>query len=332
MKLAIQEIIDGLRNLNHITINNLSYPITKYLGGDLKMLAILYGINKANSQFPCIWCEFNVMLDSVNYQQQWPITRCLCNQGTRGLINEPIIDFIDFKFCVVDTLHLFLRLAECLFRGLISIINILDNSSSANIEDRIYLKRFFDFLEINCGIKDPLFVKETNNERVFKMRTINSNQLVTIFTKMYENGGNLFKVLGIDISTVQDQSLSYRLRSYNFLLYEFYELYKLSKNDSSASDAHLPSRLNQWAKIYSSSGSFNSDKYTPYLHIFVHHINELILLHNNINNFNCQGLEKYNDQIKNIYFRCTNRHENDEKDYLHQILLKRNRLEFFDLD
>jgi len=103
VKLAIQEIIDGLRNLNHITINNLTYPITKYLRGDLKMLAILYWINKANSQFPCIWCEFNVMLDSVNCQQQWPITRCLCNQGTIGLIKEPIIDFIDFKFCVVDT-------------------------------------------------------------------------------------------------------------------------------------------------------------------------------------------------------------------------------------
>ena len=36
------------------------YEVTKYLAGDMKFLAIMFGINAANSKYPCVWCkEFN---------------------------------------------------------------------------------------------------------------------------------------------------------------------------------------------------------------------------------------------------------------------------------
>ena len=51
----------------------------------------------------------------------------------------------------------------------------------------------------------------------------------------------------------------------------------------------IKQRLQKWTDIFSKSGSFNSEKLTPYLHIFCHHLHELIKLHKNINLFTCQG-------------------------------------------
>ena len=53
--------------------------------------------------------------------------------------------------------------------------------------------------------------------------------------------------------------------------------------------------------------------------------------HNNLNFFNQQGLEKLNDFIRLYYFRSTNKKRNDNK-YLKQLLEKRNRIEYFNLN
>jgi len=37
-------------------------------------------------------------------------------------------------------------------------------------------------------------------------------------------------------------------------------------------------------------------------------------------------------RIKTIYFRAINRHENDGKNYLKQIIFKRNIVEYFDFE
>ncbi len=41
--------------------------------------------------------------------------------------------------------------------------------------------------------------------------------------------------------------------------------------------------LQKWTDIFSRSGSFNSEKLTTNLHIFFHHLPELIKLHKNTN-------------------------------------------------
>lgn len=151
-KKSIAELNLGLRELNNTIVDNVTYPIKKLLGGDLKMLAILYGLNQTNSQFPCVWCEFDVVVDSLAYQLHYPISRLLSTQS-QGRINPPIIGYIEFIECVPDTLHLFLRFSECLFRATVSIISILDNNF--NNGECLYLNKFCNFLENLYCINDP---------------------------------------------------------------------------------------------------------------------------------------------------------------------------------
>jgi len=40
--------------LNEIDIDGIEYKIEKYIAGDLKMLANIYGIKQANANCPCI--------------------------------------------------------------------------------------------------------------------------------------------------------------------------------------------------------------------------------------------------------------------------------------
>lgn len=328
------EINNALRQLNQITINNQAYPITKLLGGDMKMLQILYGINASNSTQPCVWCEFDVTVDSLNYQMNYPISRTVDDPYFNGFINEPIINYIDIKSCVPDTLHLFLRISECLFKGLLSIINILDNNSTSDIDNRIYLKRLNIFFKSTVKISEPFYVEKGT----YKLRSLRSDQLEKIYSLIYQSTvvnqsfvtvSNLITVLGVDLTKI-DTELAYRIKAYNFLILEFYELYKLTKNDySEALIEESKKRLNKWCIVFAQSGSFNSNKFTPYIHLFVHHFVEMWSLHQNINDFNCQGLERYNGLVKNMFLNNTNRHN---ESYLNQIMEKRTRIEWFYLE
>ena len=63
------------------------------------------------------------------------------------------------------------------------------------------------------------------------------------------------------------------------------------------------------------------------MHAFSQHIPEFLKLYGNVNIFNQQGLEKYNDQSSKDYFRSTN-HKNLEA--LRQMMLKKNRVQLLE--
>ena len=66
----------------------------------------------------------------------------------------------------------------------------------------------------------------------------------------------------------------------------------------------------------------------PYSHALVWHVPDMLEKHGNINLFNQQGLEKLNDFIRVYFFRSTNK-KRSHKEYLYQLLAKRNRVEYF---
>ena len=57
----------------------------------------------------------------------------------------------------------------------------------------------------------------------------------------------------------------------------------------------------------------------------------MMIRHKNLNFYNQQGMEKLNDFIRLYYFRSSNKKRNDNK-YLSQLLEKRNRIEYFNLN
>lgn len=79
----------------------------------------------------------------------------------------------------------------------------------------------------------------------------------------------------------------------------------------------------EWARLYLTI--YHSKNITPYIHIFIHHLCQFNELHFDVNSFNMQGLEKLNDMTTRQYFSATNK---KEKEFLKQILNKRNRIEY----
>ncbi len=218
-------------------------------------------------------------------------------------------------------LHLFLRITECLLRFLFEVLNesdICSSSSCKPLTERPNMNIFLNFLKNECKIYGPFYIKNHDNGEIeIKLRSLNSNELESF----YKNIGH------VSLRSLFPHLVS--IRGISFILLEFFEIYELMKiSVSQESITEIEQRLSEWSIVYCQLGSLNSTKFTPYIHIFLHHITDFIKLHGCINFFNCQGLEKLNHLIKLAYFSNSNKHS---KVYLKQLLEKRNREEFAEI-
>ena len=119
---CFENVSDQIDSLEEVIYENKRYKITKYFGGDLKILAIMCGINAANSNFPCIWCTWNARIKS--YSEKWSITdpsnhartqlNAIDKHNTQGYKHLPILKSIPFHHYIFDTLHKFLRITDVL--------------------------------------------------------------------------------------------------------------------------------------------------------------------------------------------------------------------------
>ena len=57
LKPALQDIIMDVQTVTSLTINETTYSIEYYLGGNWKFLAMVTGIDSASCQYTCIWCK-----------------------------------------------------------------------------------------------------------------------------------------------------------------------------------------------------------------------------------------------------------------------------------
>ena len=176
---------------------------------------------------------------------------------------------------------------------------------------------FCKFLENDCKISNPsyLFTEEKDGVTVesIKLRSLNSNDRFKMFRKL--NGGeeteekklkkkkdnNVTK--GVTLSflfpdQVKDDPMILRLdRIFN----EFFIIIKMMKNYKINEKLLIIEKLKDWIKDYLRIET----TITPYIHIFVIHLNEFLEKFENINHFSMQGLEKLNYVSKIHYFRQT---------------------------
>ena len=118
-----------------MTINNTTYEIKYFLGGDMKFLALVCGIDSATCTYPCIWCKCPKE-ERHNMKLKWSITDeqqgargveeittmsklCKNNKNKYNCSHEPMFSFIPIHQVVIDTLHLFLRISDVLINLLI---------------------------------------------------------------------------------------------------------------------------------------------------------------------------------------------------------------------
>ena len=230
LKTALNKIIKNLESINTITIDSQQFKINWMQGGDLKWLAHMNGINAANSHKPCIWCTWNNQ-ERLNLDANWAIsdrshlkseTMLAANSNDKdGYQNIPLMNFITFQKCIVVPLQLCLRITDKIFAKLISHLDVIDGNTSTDLDKRPNLKKLKNFCEEECGVQTAFYfnVKEQN----WTLRSINQEERLKILCYLSEKKDllDLFPIYRNDS----------KLIVFNFILLEFYSLFKFIKLD-----------------------------------------------------------------------------------------------------
>ena len=181
------EIQLEIDNLNDIDIDGIEYKFEKYIAGDLKMLANIYGIKHANANCPCIWCvwdkrklvNIDIKVVEEEIKREWSIVDkakgarsiedSISSTGLNGYAAAPIFK-IPFHRIVVDVLHLFLRITDVFYELFISDLKKLDGkqNNQVDLSTQPHLRQFFTDLTTNYQIRRPFYV----NGKELKLRDL----------------------------------------------------------------------------------------------------------------------------------------------------------------
>jgi hypothetical protein len=333
LKVCLAEIAKNVSNMakinNTITIDNEVYKIKFLLGGDMKFLHTVMGLNSCNSNNPCLWCKLNkdlfsksstVALHEIqglkrNSEEQKNHLKHVFigeTQSMLGYSKERIFDFIDFEDCVFDTLHLLLRIVEKMMKLFVTELENLDHNNSTDINDSRYQCRFYQALK-DIGILNPTYLENGLN----KLKSFTGDDCL----KILEN-------LKFDVFFPQDEFPNFdRKTIFNSLLRDFNDMFlKIKSNFYSQNSNLFQTQADAWLSSY--TDTFQLKHVTGYMHLFCHHLNGFVEEHEDVDVFNCQGLEKRNHQLTREYFVCSNRRSNS-KTYQYQMMAQRNRMESY---
>lgn len=315
---ALEDICKEAKQMKTITINDKSYEIEIYLGGDMKFLAMVCGIDAANCVHACIWCKCP-KLERWDMNQEWSITDT--TKGARSIeeiaslaskkqdkfncSREPLFPFIPIHRVIIDTLHLFLRISDMLINLLIRDLRTADAIIRTRSNDDKYTTIYENFLNSQCKIRFQWITDKTS--KTIKWRDLTGPEQIRLFKNI--NIPSLFP------------SLPHK-KEIQQLWTTFYNITQ-ELNSRNCDPEKFEADAKGWVTLFTSI--YQRKDVTPYMHAFAMHIPEFLrLYHGNITVFSQQGLEKLND-LSTKYFQRSSNHR--DVDALKQMLQKANRLE-----
>jgi hypothetical protein len=327
---CFKEIIDEIEQLKTIKVGKHTMQLIFYYACDWKMLAHSLGLLSANSKYPCVWCKCckdDFHKTDTDYSIVDPNKGARNHEELSAIISHPepkkIVKFgydkkpifrqvLPISRYMIDMLHLFLRISDSLFNLLIKDCSLADNfdmQAISKFDVSIYkhMNSLQHFLNQKCNVKFTfLWMQDTKK---LTWRDLVGPEKVRLFENF-----NLAEIIpGHE-----------KFNEVTSLWTEFYSIIQAIKLVE-IEPADLKQRTNEWLKLYLTV--YNKSTVTPYMHAFVAHLHEFVLLYKDINAFNCQGLEKLNDMSTGQYFKGTNKKDTA----LHQMLKKRNRMEYLSL-
>ena len=160
---TLEDICNEGKQLKSITIDDKSYEIETYLGGDLKFLAMVCGIDAANCEHSSVWCKCP-RLQRWDMSQEWSISDTTKGARTVEEIarfasmkqqkfncsQKPLFSFIPIHRVIIDTLHLFLRISDVLINLLICDLRTADGINRYGDK---YIKIYEQFLNDKFKIR-----------------------------------------------------------------------------------------------------------------------------------------------------------------------------------
>jgi hypothetical protein len=143
---ALEDIISEAKDLEVVTVEERVYRIQLFLGGDWKFLACVCGLECATSRYACIWCkcpkekrwDMGVTWSLTDPEKGARTVREISDKSKLAKSSKRfncsrvlMLPFIPLQRVVIDSLHLFLRIADVLINLLIRDIRTLDGINKA---------------------------------------------------------------------------------------------------------------------------------------------------------------------------------------------------------
>ena len=317
---ALCDLYNEVARLTSITVDGFTFPIEYFLCSDLKFLAIICGIESANSTYACIWCtcpasERHEMDKTWSFEDvahgartNESILSCLSQPKAKrlGCKNAPLFPTVPIHRVIPDVLHLFLRITDVLFDLLILGIRRQDALSGSDS-----LTQLETFVQNDCRISSFKFHASKEKKNEIQWRDLVGPEKLVLFAK-------------INIETMfPDVPKSAAIQQ---LWTDFKKLYKLLQSEkvSSETASKFGKDAKQW--VIDFKQVYQSKNVTPYIHILAQHVPEFLKKYGNLVQFTQQGMEKLNDKTT-VYFARSTNHNYHNLDALKQLLLKKNRLE-----
>ena len=273
---------------NGVEIDGQHIKINWFLCSDWKFLAAFLGLNAAQSEFFCLWChcDKSQISDLDKPQNYWKITRTYVTcvedatkadtDGRKGCMDDPLFK-VDFKKIIPDTLHLFLRTSEILVE------NLQEWAVKAKKRQELEEAAFKAGVNMRC---------EEDKNGTYVWSDLNGCEL----EKLMKN---------IDLSPLlADHPHHDNILSLWRLLPKLYTALRVP----TSSPSYLsPAEFHRTAKLFSRKLRvvYKDINITPYIHCLVFHIPQFLEMYGTIYQFNCQLVEKKNQQHTSFFHRGT---------------------------
>ena len=315
---CLNELAFEIDNFNdEIIVRDKVFKIKKKFGGDWKFLASILGLRGANGKNPCLYCKWENSKEKAKTPigKEWSVTDvskkarsikeaiALAENNIQkdGYARMPIFKSIDTQDYVVDMLHLFLRITDKLEALFFLDLEQLDYLNKTKTQ-----QKYLNDLKEKFNINKPFYVKENHIELSSLMGPQKERLFQNINVKDYANEHE-------------------KINEIEKIWKDFWIIYNEIRDNNFSPD-QIKMRTDEWWQTFKQV--YHESHETPYIHVFVNHLQELSELHGDINNYNQQGLEKLNDLTTTHFFRNTNRKQN----YIKQMMEKRNRLELYSIN
>ena len=298
--------MQNLSSITEITIGEKTFTIVFHLGGDLKFLALVLGINAANSNFPCPICTTDKK-EFKNFDACTNNKRNIGDMSQNGQTKQPIIDFIPIDRVIIDPLHMRLRITDKAEGSLHR--ELIQRDSSYNLEGAHNQKKYADYLD-RLGIRKGWYVDEKLKQ--LKFRDLEGKEKEKLFKEI--NLESLFP----DFPNISNKNEVWKQ------IGPLLNYFKDVNADTNTIRNNARTFLELFEKTYTAANI------TPYIHLLSHvpkmhsDLKELDL---NFNMFSMEGFEKSNSFIIKYFHKCTNKIVTKNSDPILQTIKKVSRIE-----
>ena len=310
LKCGLNNICKEVESTSTLEVDDETYTIEIFLGGDMKFLLMTCGLNSAIDT-PKSWSVIDPEKGARTISEIKELAGKRRRGNKYGCVEQPLFPSIPISHVVIDTLHLLLRISDVLMNLLLADLERHDELKKLNLREfdlskLHYMAKFQAFLNIDRGIPFEIFI---NEKKEAKWRDLVGPEKHVLLKRI--SIPTLFPELTKAIERQEIWVQFYRL--FRWICAESFTKEDVDK---------LQAELKQWMSSF--LAVYQSRHVTPYMHSFVCHVPEFLTLYGNLTQFTQQGMEKLNNTSTKYYFRATNHHKQDS---LSQLLLKRNRTE-----